>query len=87
VRPGGKLAEVLGGIEGGFASAQPKSALEAAGVVQRAATQAGLDVGVASIGQGGQIVLRNVGGVVTTRGTDGSIAVTRGADVLLGLAL
>ena len=87
VRPGGKLAQVLGGIERGVAAAQPKTALEAAAVVQRAATQAGLDVGVASVGPAGQIILKNVGGVVTTLGTNGSIVVTRGADVLLGLGL
>lgn len=59
----------------------------AAAVVQRAATQARLDVGVASLSPAGVTTLRNIGGVVTTIGTDGSIIVTRGQTVLLGLGL
>lgn len=56
-------------------------------MVSRTTTQAGLDAGFASVGPAGEIILQNAGGVVTTLGTDGSIIVTRGADVLLALGL
>jgi RHS repeat-associated protein len=87
VRPGGKLAEVLGNIERGYAGAQPKTMMDAAGVIRTATSQAGLDVGVTKLAADGSIVLTNAGGVLTTVGTNGSIVVTRGADVLLSLGL
>jgi RHS repeat-associated protein len=85
VNPGGKLAQVLGGIEKGYSAAGPKTALDALKVVKNATTAAGLDTGVATVGKTGEIVLQNVGGVSTTLGTNGSILVQRGADVLLHL--
>lgn len=85
VKQGGKLAQVLGGIEKGYAAAGPKNALEALGVVKNATSAVGLEPGVATVGKAGEIVLQNVGGVTTTLGTNGSILVQRGSDVLLHL--
>jgi hypothetical protein len=85
VKEGGKLAQVLGGIEKGYAAAGPKNALDALGLVKRATSAVGLEPGVATVGKAGEIVLQNVGGVTTTLGTNGSILVQRGSDVLLHL--
>jgi hypothetical protein len=85
VKQGGKLAKVLGGIETGYGAAGPKTALDALGVVQKATSAAGLDVGVATVAKSGEIVLQNVGGISTKLGTNGSILVERGSDVLLHL--
>lgn len=85
MKQGGKLAQVLGGIEKGYAAAGPKNALEALGVVKNATSAVGLEPGVATVGKAGEIVLQNVGGVTTTLGTNGSILVQRGSDVLLHL--
>jgi hypothetical protein len=85
LKPTGKLFQVLSGMEKGYAAASPKSAFDALAVVQKATSAAGLDVGVATVEKGGAIVLQNVGGIATTLGTDGSILVQRGADVLLHL--
>ena len=85
VKPGGKLAQVLGGMEQAFGTAAPTNAVEALNVVQQAVRGARLDTGVATVRAGGEIVLENVGGVSTTLGTNGSILVQRGADVLLHL--
>jgi hypothetical protein len=85
VKPGGKLAQVLGAIEGEFYAAPPKSAIDALGVIVRATEQVGLDPGIASVEEGGEIVLQNKGGVTTTLGPNGSILVRRGSDVLLHL--
>jgi hypothetical protein len=85
LKSGGKLAQVLGGIEKGYAAAGPKNALDALSLVKNATSSAGLEAGVATLGKTGEIVLQNVGGVTTTLGTNGSILVQRGSDVLLHL--
>ena len=85
VKSGGKLAQVLGGIEKGYRAAGPKNALEALGLVKNATSAAGLETGVATVSKTGEIVLQNVGGITTTLGTNGSILVQRGSDVLLHL--
>ena len=85
VKPGGKLGQVLGGIEQGFAAGTPKSATDALGVIQRATGRVGLEPGVATLGKGGEIVLQNVDGITTMLGSNDSILVQRGSDVLLHL--
>jgi hypothetical protein len=85
VSPDGKLAQVLGGIEGAFERGAPKTALEALSMVKNATSAVGLEPGIASLRSGGQVVLQNVGGVTTTLGTNGSILVQRGSDTLLHL--
>jgi RHS repeat-associated protein len=82
---GGKLAGVLGGIEQGFGANAPRSAVEALGIVEQATAQVGLEAGYATSGPTGEIILQNAGGITTTLGTDGSIIVQRGSDVLLHL--
>jgi hypothetical protein len=85
VKEGGKLAQVLSGIERGYGAAGPKSALEALGLVKNATSAVGLEPGVATVAKSGEILLENVGGITTTLGTNGSILVQRGSDVLLHL--
>jgi hypothetical protein len=85
VSPGGKLGQLLPALESQFAAAGPKNALQALNVVGRATGSVGLESGYVISQQGGQIVLQNAGGVVTTLGSEGSILVQRGADVLLHL--
>ena len=85
VKEGGKLSQVLSGIESGFGASGPKSAMEALGIVKNATSAVGLEPGVATLGKGGEILLQNVGGISTTLGTNGSILVQRGSDVLLHL--
>jgi hypothetical protein len=86
VRPGGTLAKILSGMETNFGTIAPKTAFEALNVVQKATSGARVDIGVATtVTEAGEIVLSNVGGVTTTIGTNGSILVQRGADVLLHL--
>lgn len=83
VSEGGKLANVLGGIEAGVAEAAPTTADEALTVVANAARSAGLKPGTLSPGANGSLVLRNVGDVTTTMSASGQITVQRGADVVL----
>jgi hypothetical protein len=83
---GGRLGQVLGGIEQGFAANAPQSAMEALAVIQRATSALGLEVGVASLGVDGSIVLTNVGGITTLIGVNGSIIVQRGSQILLSLS-
>ena len=83
---GGRLGQVLGGIEQGFAANAPQSAMEALAVIQRATSALGLEVGVASLGVDGSIVLTNVGGITTFIGVNGSIIVQRGSQILLSLS-
>jgi hypothetical protein len=44
-----------------------------------------MDVGYASMGAGGSIILQNAGGVATTITTTGQVIVQRGSDVILHL--
>ena len=85
VRAGGKLAGVLTAIEAGVNERTPRSALQALDVVSRAAAQVGLDAGVASRLKDGTIQLKNVGDVLTTLNTNGSILVQKGQDMILRL--
>jgi hypothetical protein len=48
-------------------------------------TAVGLEAGYATVSENGAIVLRNVGGIITTIEINGSILVQRGSDVLLHL--
>lgn len=85
VSPGGKLGQLLPAVERQFAAAAPRTAIQALDVVGRATSSVGLESGYVISQNGGQIVLQNAGGVLTTLGTEGSILVQRGADVLLHL--
>ncbi len=51
-------------------------------MVERATAELDLKPGVATPGEGGDIMLQNVGGITTTLGPDGSILVERGSDLL-----
>jgi RHS repeat-associated protein len=84
-RTGGQLGKVLTSIEQGYRAAAPKTALEAYGVVENATSALGLETGYATVGQGGEIVLQNAGGITTTLGEQGSILVRRGESILLNL--
>jgi len=53
--------------------------------VGEATGSVGLETGIVVSQEGGTIVLENAGGVVTTLGSEGSILVQRGPDVLLHL--
>jgi hypothetical protein len=85
VKAGSKTFRVLEAVEKGYGSVGPKNALDALQVVKNATSAVGLEPGVATVGKAGEIVLQNVGGVATTLGSNGSILVQRGADVLLHL--
>jgi hypothetical protein len=85
VNAGGRLAQVLGGIEQGYRSISPTNALQGLRVVSDAAARMGLETGIGSSTIGGSIVLQNVGGIVTTISPNGTILVQRGSDVLLHL--
>lgn len=85
VREGGKLAQVLQGVEAGVARQAPRNATEALSIIKEATGRVGLEPGVASVGKGGEIILQNVGNVTTTLGAEGSIVIQRGSDVLLRL--
>ena len=85
VNQGGTLARILGEIQKGYAAAGPKNALDALGVVKNATNSLGFETGVASVGNAGEIILQNVGGITTTLGTNGSILVQQGSNVLLHL--
>jgi RHS repeat-associated protein len=82
---GGKLAAVLDAIKAEFGAVNPKTALEAMRVIQRATESVGLEPGYAQLAANGQIILQNAKGVTTTLGVDGSILVQRGSEILLHL--
>ena len=73
INAGGRLAQVLSGIDQGFRSISPTSALEGLRVVGDAAAKVGLEPGIGSSTLGGSIVLQNVGGIVTTISPNGTI--------------
>jgi hypothetical protein len=85
VSSSGKLGQLLPAIESQFGAAAPKNALQALNVVGQATKSVGLESGYVISQEGGKIVLQNVGGVITTLGSEGSILVQRGSDVLLHL--
>ena len=81
VKEGGKLGQVLGGIERGFGS-NPKNALEALGLVKSATGAVGLEPGVATLGKLAKLC-STMWWSCDTLGADGSILVQRSSDVLL----
>lgn len=85
VTSGGKLDQVLDSISSTYGAVQPTNALQAVTVVQQATSQVGLGAGIGGLQPNGQIVFQNVGGVLTTIGTDGSILIQKGGQDLLHL--
>ena len=85
VRAGGMLARVLQAIEANWISATPTNAMAALSAIRAAVNTLGLEVGVASVGANGTIVLSNVGGVITTILANGAVIITRDGVVLLKL--
>ncbi len=85
VQAGGHLARLLPEIEAQAAKINPKNALDAGEVLNRATRNVGLELGsVTSLANGGFQVLSR-GNVLTTVGPNGSILIERGKDVLLNL--
>ena len=82
---GGKLGALVPAIQAGFAAAAPTTAFEALDVIASATASVGLEPGIAALGESGEIVLTNVGGITTTLGTDGSILIERAGSILLSL--
>ena len=68
---GGKLAQVLAAISEQFALIKPKTALDAARVINEAVKKVGVEPGFAKFAADGTITLINAAGVVTTLGIDG----------------
>jgi RHS repeat-associated protein len=85
VPAGGRLAQVLAGLEQGVAASAPANLLEASAIVSRVTAALGLDAGFVTAVTPAGITLTNAGGVLTTIGANGSILVTRGGAVLLAL--
>ncbi len=86
VAPEGRLAGVLGAIETGFETAQPRGGADGLDVVSNAAESVGLEPGVlAGMTPEGGFALRNVGNVTTYSLPDGQVLVMRGDTVLLNL--
>jgi RHS repeat-associated protein len=85
VQAGGNLARLLPEIEAQAARLNPQSANDALGAVARATQSVGLEVGKITPLANGTISILSRGGVTTTLGTNGSILIERGKDVLLNI--
>jgi RHS repeat-associated protein len=85
VQTGGNLARLLPEIEAQAARLNPQSADDALAAVARATQSTGLEVGKITPLANGTISILSRGGVTTTLGTNGSILIERGKDVLLNI--
>ena len=85
VSAGGNLAALLPEMESQLAKLNPQNANEALGAIAKATQSVGLEVGKISPLVDGGFSIASRGGVLTTIGTNGSVIVERGKDVLLNI--